>query len=161
MRSLKSSSRTTLVLLLLSAAGFIAGLLPRPGWMSAGGIATSHAQQIPPDYYLTLEEFWDPADGNNYNQAFTRLMASPRCSGSCQISAIQDRVGFDLRGRAIIGPNVYVRGYRHGVRANADAHRTGEARSNANMTRVRDTLIAETDHAAIYLDGGDSNAGLV
>lgn len=77
---------------------------------------------------------------------------------------IDDHVAIDVKARTILD-RVWIKGFRHGVRVDADANPSNDpsdpAIANGNMTRIRDSLIEDSHHAGIYFDDRDSNAGLV
>ncbi len=54
---------------------------------------------------------------------------------------------------------LWIRGFVQGIRIAADVR--GNPRSNANRTHVEDVRVDVNEHAGIWIDGGDTNAGLL
>jgi hypothetical protein len=82
--------------------------------------------------------------------------------GTTSAAVTQDILnsGVRLRSRAIVR-NVWVAGFPGcGILVNADALAGGEAAGNANGWQVRDCRIQTCLHSAMYIQGGDVNAGM-
>ncbi len=54
---------------------------------------------------------------------------------------------------------LYIARFVQGIRISADVHRS--PRTNANVFRVLDVRIDSNEHAGIFIEGGDANAGLL
>jgi hypothetical protein len=105
--------------------------------------------------------------------AFRLARADAVCKGRGRGAAWSELLDFGL----VLSPNVrtatasygiesaarffasglWIRGGTHGIHIEADRSQSG----NANSSHVTDTLIEESDHAGIFIRGGDTNVILV
>ena len=98
--------------------------------------------------------------GGNHTEIRDLGLFSDGCIGACP-----SRYGIELHERAHLA-GLYVHGFTQGIRILASIQSCREApagapcESNANGWLVERTMIENSDHAAVYVAGNDTNAGL-
>lgn len=106
--------------------------------------------------------------GGSWSEIVDLGIESDGCGSAC--SGVPHH-GVQMQARAQLR-NLFIRGFTHGVHISADVNRAAfgtanlsnpeadNTRSNSNLWHLDSLRIDNCDHAGVFVEGGDSNAGL-
>lgn len=117
------------------------------------------------DYPPRTDTNGDGGFGGKNTEISDLAIYSEACTGTCTAA---DHFGVHVNARGVQLSNLYIKDFTQGVRISGDVTRTGcgttldpdLCSSNANLWMLSRVRVDDSDHAGVYVQGGDTNGGL-